>query len=137
MAVQKTTGRSGSATIRGQVISITKWEAKSSKNLADATASDNYDSTSGQLWQSQAVGAIGMEVTIEGNFDLAGTTDAQFVQWLKMDPPADVLLYITPTVRYCEGLFDMSDVSVSLSVPGGTMVTYSATLKSNGAITLF
>jgi hypothetical protein len=136
MAVQKTTGRGGSLTLKGNVITITSWTAKGSKELADSTDSANYDPNSGQLWKSQQPGALAMEVSVEGNFDLSSTS-ANIIQLLKTDPPVDVILNITPTVKYCEANFDLSDVETKLSVPGGTMVTFSANLKSNGVVTLF
>lgn len=135
MAVtQSKTGRSGSATVGGVVIPITKWSVKSNRNLADATDSGNYDPVSGQTFSSQANGVVGIEITIEGNYD-AATTATNITAKIKLDGPFAVVLKIDPTTTYASGNFDFSDVECNLEVPGGTMVAWTATGKSNGVIT--
>jgi hypothetical protein len=132
---QSMTGRGGSATIGGTVIPITKWSAKTSRNLADATDSSGYDPVTGQTWMSQAQGVVGMEVTIEGNYDLA-TTSTNVTSKIKTDGPFAVVLKVNPTTVYASGNFDFTDVETTLEVPGSTMVTWSVTAKSSGVITL-
>jgi hypothetical protein len=136
MARNTITGRKGNVKVGSNVLPITGWTAKGTKELADATDSANFDATSGQLWKSQAPGAVAMEGTIEGNFDL-NSTDASVIQLLKQDPPVQILFGLTDTVNYAQGSFDLSDVETKLTVPGGTMVTYSGNFKSNGPVTIF
>jgi hypothetical protein len=135
-ATQSITGRGGSAKVNGVTIGITRWTGRLRKEFADATDSNNYDAATGQTWTSQAPGVLGMDGTVEGNYDLAGTTDANFTQKFKTDGPYATVLNLSPTVSHSSFNADFSDVEYSVSVPGSTMVTFTANFKSNGIITL-
>jgi hypothetical protein len=130
------TGRAGSATVNAVALAITGWSAKLNKELADSTDSNNFDPASGQLYASQVPGVISMEATIEGNFDTAGSTSTNIIAKLKSDVPIPLVLKLTQAVTFGSGNFDLSNVDVSVAVPGSTMVTFSATAKSNGIFTL-
>lgn len=132
-ATQSVTGRSGNATINSVVIGITQWEATITRQLADATDSNNYDSVSGQTFQSQAEGVVGIDGTLSGNYDLSGTTDANLSQKLvASDGPYPIMLAFTPTVKFASFSADLENVRYSVSVPGATMITFSSSFKSNG-----
>lgn len=136
MSANKTTGRKGQAFINGNKIDITAWTAKPRKELADSTDSGDFDPPSGQLYTSQQPGAVGQDITIEGNYDLTKTSP-NFTQQLKQDPPADVVLWLTDTVKHSEGHYDLEDCETKLEVPGGTMVKFTCNGKSNGVVTHF
>lgn len=134
---QSTTGRFGYGSVSGVPIGITGWTGTLNKPLADATDSNNYDATTQQTYQSQAYGVIGIDGTLEGNYDLAGTTDAQFTQKFKTDGPYPIVLGITRTQTWASMNADFSDIQFRVSVPGSTMVTFTANFKSNGIPTLY
>jgi hypothetical protein len=127
-------GRSGSITVNSVNIPITKWTAKLSKELADSTDSSNYDVASGQTYKAQVPGVISIEATVEGNFDSAASTGV--INKLKSDPMLPVVLKLDATTTFCSGSFDLSDAEVSVEVPGATMVSFTATVKSNGVFIL-
>lgn len=134
-ATQSFTGRFGRSTVNTVEIGITKWNAKPRKEFADATDSNNYDPTTGQLWTSQDPGAVGFDGSIEGYYDASGTTDTNFIQKFKSDGPFPVSLYLTRTVLFMTANCDFSDVDVTVSVPGATMVSFTANFKTNGVPT--
>lgn len=131
-ATQGATGRFGRATVNSVEIGITRWTGKMRKEFADATDSNNYDSTTAQTWTSQDPGVVGCDATIEGYFDLSGTTDANFIQKFKTDGPYPMSLYQTRTLLWASWNWDFSDVEITVSVPGATMMTFTANAKSNG-----
>jgi hypothetical protein len=135
MATQSKTGRSGSVTVASVVIPITKWSLKGTKDLADSTDSGNYDPPSGQTYKSQQPGVIGLEGTIEGNWD-AATTSSGIIAKLKADPPLPCVFKIDASTNYASGNFDLSDVETSVEVPGATMIKFTANVKSNGIFVL-
>lgn len=134
-ATQSFTGRFGRAQVNAVEIGITKWTMKARKEFADATDSNNFDATTGQLWTSQDPGAVGFDGSVEGNYDAAGTTDTNFIQKFKSDGPFPVSLFYTRTVLAMTANCDFSDVDVTVSVPGSTMVTFTANFKTNGVPT--
>jgi hypothetical protein len=133
---QSLTGRFGNALVASVSIPVTGWEVTTNKNLADSTDSSCYDSASGQTWNAQQPGTIGLELTLKGNYDLA-TTSANISAKLRLDGPFPLVLGLTQSINYCSGNFDFENVQTSLEVPGGTMVTWSCSAKSNGPITYY
>jgi len=131
-ATQSTTGRFGYASIAGNPANITGWTANLHKALADATDSGNYDPVTGQLYQSQAYGVIGIDGTLKGNYDLAGSTDTNLTSHFKADGPWPVVLQITRSVTFASFNADFEAVDFNVEVPGSTMVTWSCSFKSNG-----
>ena len=134
-ATQGKTGRFGRATVLGVEIGITKWTTKMRKEFADATDSNNYDSGTTQTWTSQDPGVVGCDATVEGYFDFAGTTDTNFIQKFKSDGPYAMILYQDRTTVHASWNWDFSDVETTVSVPGSTMITFTANAKSNGVPT--
>lgn len=132
---QSFTGRFGRATVNAVEVGITKWTAKGRKEFADSTDSNDFDATTGQLWTSQDPGVVGFDGTIEGYYDAAGSTDTNFIQKFKSDGPFPTSLYLTRTVLFMTANCDYSDVEVSVSVPGATMVSFTANFKTNGVPT--
>ncbi len=132
-----TTGRYGNVTVLGVVIPITGWRCKVHKEFAIATDSGNYDSATAQLWRSRAPGEVWCEGSLEGNFDLAGTTDANFIQKFKSDGPYAVVLNITRTVQFASFNGDFDEIEINVAVPGATMVTFTTPFMSNGVPTLY
>jgi hypothetical protein len=136
-ATQSQTGRFGYGTISGVAIGITSWTGTLNKPLADATDSNNYDAATQQTYQSQAYGVIGIDGSLEGNYDLGGSTDAQFTQKFKTDGPYPVVLGFTRTSLFMAANVDFSDIQYKVSVPGSTMISFTANFKSNGIPTLY
>ncbi len=134
-ATQSATGRFGRATVLGVEIGITKWTGKMRKEFADATDSNNYDSATAQVWTSQDPGVVGADGTIEGYYDLGGTTDANFTQKFKSDGPYATILYLSRTTVWASWNMDYTDVEFAVMVPGATMITFTANWKSNGTPT--
>lgn len=133
---QSFTGRQGTATVGNNVIPITKWTAKITRAYADSTDSSTYDSTTGQVWESQAPGTVVAEGTLEGNFDLA-TTSQDVIQLFKADGPYTVLFALTRSVNFMTGSFNFMDCEVTITIPGATMCTWSCNFKSTSIITLY
>ncbi len=131
------TGRFGNATVNGVIINITGWRCKVHKEFAISTDSGNFDAASNQLWRSRAPGEVWCEGSLEGNFDLAGTTDANFIQKFKSDGPYAVALNITQTVKFASFNADFDEVEINVAVPGATMVTFTTPFMSNGIPTLY
>lgn len=135
-ATQSFTGRFGTASVSNTPVGITGWTARLHKDLADATDSNNYDASTNQTFQSQAYGVIGIDGSLTGNVDLGGSTDSLFIQKFLTDGPYPLTLSFTRSVVFASMNADFSDVDFSLSVPGSTMVTFTANFKSNQKPTL-
>jgi len=131
-ATQSRTGRWGSVSVNATVCNITKWTAKPRKEFADSTDSGGYDAVTTQVFTSQKPGATGLDGTIEGNYDFGGSTDSAFTQLFLTDGPYTVVLAFSPTTNFATFPADFSDVEYSVSVPGATMITFTANFKSNG-----
>lgn len=134
-ATQSITGRGGNVTVNGVAVNITSWKATPRKEFADATDSGNYDAVTGQTWTSQAPGVTGLDFTIEGNYDLGGSTDTNFTQKFKTDGPFATVLKLNASTTYASFNADYPSLDITVTVPGSTMVTFAATGKSNGIIT--
>lgn len=128
------TGRGGYLTLDGTAIPITKWTATTTKELADSTDSNDYDSGSGQIWKSQKPGVISQEVSIEFNYDTV-TTPTGITAKIKADPTVAGVLKIDRSTTYCSASYDMSEIETNVEVPGATMITGTAKLMSNGVVT--
>jgi hypothetical protein len=134
-ATQSATGRYGRGQVNNVEIGITKWTGKMRKEFADSTDSNDYDSVTTQVWTSQDPGVVGCDGTLEGYYDMSGTTDANFTQKFKTDGPYPISLYLTRTLLWGSWNVDFSDVEFSVSVPGSTMIAFVANFKSNGVPT--
>lgn len=133
---QSFTGRQGNMTLNSNVVPITKWNAKLTRNYADATDSSTYDPVTGQVWETNAPGTVFFEGTIEGNFDLA-TTSADIIALFKTDGPYPCVLGLTRSVNFSSGNVVLKDADITIEVPGATMCTFSCSFKSDGIQTLF
>lgn len=129
MATQSFTGRQGQATVAGNIVPITKWTSKITRQYADSTDSATYDVPTGQTWETQAPGTVVAEGSLEGNFDLA-TTSADIISLFKTDGPFLVLLALTRATNFMQAYFNFMDCEVTISIPGATMCTWSCNYKS-------
>lgn len=134
---QSVTGRGGNMKVNGVTIGITSWKGKVHKEFAVATDSNNYDPTTGQTWRSRAPGELWIEFSAELNYDLGGTTDANFTQKFKTDGPYPVILGLTPTTNFASFNADFDEIEFTMSVPGATMLSGATNGMSNGVVTLF
>lgn len=128
------TGRAGGFTLGGTVIPFTKWTATTTREFADSTDSGDYVTASGQLFKSQKPGVISQEVTVEFNYDSA-TTSSAIMAKITNDSTLTAVLKYDASTTYCTASYDLNEVEMNLEVPGATMITGSAKLMSNGAIT--
>lgn len=130
MPVQKVAGKAGSFKYAGVILSMKKWTAKVTRDLADTTDSDDYDAGTDMLYKSQVPVALQVEANIEGFFDL-NSTDATIVTSLySAATKVAVVLGINASVTFGHGPFDLSDFEVD--APIDDVVTWKATAKSNG-----
>lgn len=134
---QAKTGKAGNITIGGNVVPITKWNAKLNVEFADSTDSGNYSSGTGNLYKSQLPGNQQVEGSIEGFYDSA-TTSTNITSNIKnpTSGPYSVVLKFDPSTTWFSGPVDFSDVDFTVQVPGATVINFTANFKSNGAYTL-
>lgn len=135
MAAGSLTGRAGSMTLAGATIPITKWTAKITKALVDATDSDPTYFSGGQLYASNLPGTLGCDGTIEGYWD-ANSTNTNLFSFFANDSPRALVLKYNTTTTAISGNFDLSDIEISLEVPGASMTKFTANFKSHGVFTI-
>jgi predicted secreted protein len=129
----KLSGKAGSFVYSGTTIPFKSMKPKTTRDLADTTDSSNYDVTSDLVHKAQLPVTIQTEVSIEGNFDL-NTTDASLITQLYSGGSAVACVFnLSATKIYGHGNFDISDFETS--IPVDDIVTFTATLKSNGIFT--
>jgi|SRR6185312_8013700 len=136
-ATQAKSGRAGNITIGGNVVPITKWNAKLNVAFADSTDSGNYSSGTGNLYKSQLPGDQQVEGSIEGFYDTA-TTSTNITSNIKnpASGPFPVVLKFDASTTWFSGNVDFSDVDFTVQVPGATVINYTANFKSNNSYTL-
>jgi hypothetical protein len=135
MSVQKVNGKAGSASYGGTTLSVTKWRAKVTRELADSTDSSNYDATTNMVHKSQIPATLQCEGTVEGFFDLNSTQAAIIAQLYSGNAAVNLVLGITSSVNFGHGLVDIGDFECDLTI-GAENVKWSATFKSNGVWTM-
>lgn len=133
---QSFTGRQGQATVAGNIVPITKWTAKITRQYADSTDSATYNPGTGQVWETQAPGTVVAEGSLEGNYDLA-TTDADITTLFASDGPFTVLLDLNRSTHFMSCLMNFMDMEVTVQVPGANMVTWSCNFKTSGIPTIY
>lgn len=136
-ATQGKTGKAGSLTISGNVIPITSANPKVSMSFADSTDSGGYDAGTGNLYKSQLAGDTQIELSIEGFWD-AATTSTNITAKIQNPGagPYTMVVKLDGSTTYCSGNFDLENVDLKVQVPGATMISFTATAKSNGKYTL-
>lgn len=120
-------------TLGGVNIAITKHTPKPTRECADDTDSTNYDAASGIVHTSQTPVKTSTELTVEGRFRLSTTMSAVVALAYSGAAAVPVVLGIATGVIFGHGLFDLTDFSADFTI--GDIVTWSATLKSNGVFT--
>jgi hypothetical protein len=137
MATQSKTGKAGSLTISGNVIPITKANPKVNFEFADSTDSGGYDAGTGNLYKSQLAGDTQIELSIEGYWDAATTSTNITAKIQAPDSgPYAMVVKLDGSTTYCSGNFDITDVDLTIQIPGATMIGFTATAKSNGKYVL-
>lgn len=136
-ATQGKTGKAGNITVSGNVVPITKANPKVNVEFADSTDSGGYDPVTGNLYKSQLSGDSQIELSIEGYWD-AATTSTNITAKIKNPSagPWPMVVKLDGSTTYCSGNFDISDVDLTIQVPGATMIGFTATAKSNGPYVL-
>jgi hypothetical protein len=131
MAAGSKTGRAGFVQVNNVTIPITSWKTKGTKELADSTDSSNWDTASAELYKSQLPGALALEGTLEGYWD-SGTTGTGVIGKLKADAPLPITFQYDRATNAFSGNFDLSDVEVTVQVPGASVINFTANFRSNG-----
>ncbi len=124
------TGKSGYLTFGGYNIPITKWSMKTTRNLPDSTDNGDYNSTDDLIYHTRIPVSVDSDVSIEGRYHkdvLPGTLIAVLFTGATA---VNVSLGLDSATVYGHGAFDLMDFSCDLPIED--MVTFSATLKSNG-----
>jgi hypothetical protein len=136
-ATQGKTGKAGALTISSNVVPITSAKPKVSVEFADSTDSGNYDVATGNIYKAQLAGETSIELSIEGYWD-AATTSTNITAKIQSpgSGPWPMVVKLDGSTTLCSGNFDLSDVEFSVQVPGATMISFTATAKSNGKYTL-
>lgn len=129
------TGNAGQMSLGGSPLTITKWSGTLKAELADSTDSSSFNATLGYTFKTQKPGVRSMEGSVEGNFDL-DQTSASIAQKLFDGGPLPAVFKFTNTTTFASCDVDLSDVEISVQVPGANMVTYSAKYQSNGTVTI-
>jgi hypothetical protein len=130
----KFTGKDGQYAHNGVAVIISEWTATVTTKMADTTASDNYDTNSALVWNSQLPVSANVEVGISGPWD--PTNHAAILASIIAGNAAavnGVCRYATNT-NAIVGTFNLSDLEIT--TPTEDTITYTATLKSNGRVTL-
>lgn len=134
MAQDSKTGKAGQISVYGAQLTITKWTAKTKKEMAKSTDSSNYDVPSGQLFAAQLPGEHSIEVSVEGHWS-AANTPANLTSKLQQDATGQVVLMYDRSTTYASFKADISDVEITVEIPGAKTIDFSATLMSNDKIT--
>ena len=130
-AGQGLTGKASSMTWNTHTIAITKAAPKGTKSMADSTDSSNYDSVTGQLFKAQLPGDVQITLDVEGFFDRT-TTPTNLLAAFFSDTLVAATVALDGSTTLISGNFDLSDFSLDITVPGAVVVSYTATLMSNG-----
>lgn len=134
MASDSITGKAGGCTVAGGTVVITKWSAKTKKEMKDSTDSSNYVSANNQLYAAQLPGKHNLEGTIEGHWSRANTPTA-FSGRLNSDAPVALVLKIDQSTPYATFNADLSEFDLDVDVGSAEPVDFSCSFMSNGAIT--
>lgn len=134
MASDNITGKAGNVSVAGVAIKITKWGAKSKKEMAKRTDSGDYVPATKQLWTAQLPGEQNLEGTIEGHWNRTQTPSG-IIAKLTSDDVLPVVLKLDESTNYASFAADLSEVEVTVDVPGAEMIDFTAKFMSNGPVT--
>lgn len=129
----KRSGKASSLTWKGTALTITKYTPTTTRTLADATASDDYDATSNMLWETQIPVKLAQELKIEGKYNVVTTPSTVIADLYTGNAAAAVVLGIDAGTLLGHGNYDIS--SFEAGVPIDDIVTYTCTAKLNGIFT--
>lgn len=124
------TGKDGRVAAGGTVY-ITNWKAKLKKNTADSTDTSAFDGE--RAWRTQLAVDYSVEGSIEGYYDFAGS-GAVITANLYSNNPLSVTLSFDRNTNFGSGNFDFTDVEIG--VPRDNIITFTATIVSNGPFAL-
>ena len=129
----KLAGKAGTFSYNGTLIPFKVMKPKVATEYADNTDSSNYDVTTNLVHKAQTPVTTQVELSIEGMFDL-NTTDSTLITQLYSGAAAvPVIINLNSTKVFGHGNFDLTDFEAS--IPIDDMVTFTASLKSNGVFT--
>jgi len=127
------TGKASTMTYAGTTVPLTKWEPKTTRTLASATDSSDYDSASDMVWETQLPAKLAQELSVEGRYNTSVVPSTFTTDLFTGNTYVAVVLTLKSGVIYGHGNYDLSDFS--LSSPTEDIVTFTATLKLNGKFT--
>lgn len=135
------TGKGASLAIGGNtlpganIVPITSIKSNVNIEYAKATDSGSYVASSDTLYSIQEPGETAMKATIEGNFDLNQTSSAIFALITGGALVAATIYDATGSI-FASGMWNISNGSTTLTVPGASMYSFSCDLMSYGVYTL-
>jgi predicted secreted protein len=134
--VSKLTGKQVNLTFDGVDVKVTKCTPKTTRELADTTDSGDYNSASGLIHRTQLAHTVSTELSIEGMFRLTSTSTltALLAKCYNGNAAAAGTLKLDGATNYLSGNWDISDFEADLPIDNA--VTFKATLKSNGVMTV-
>jgi hypothetical protein len=135
MAENRRTGKGAYLLLGGNRVEVTSLKSNVATEWARSTDSSDYDAADDILFGSQQPGETRLEVDVEGNFDL-NSTSANVIGLIRKGALVPASIYSTPSTPFASGNFNVENGSVSLTVPGATMYTFTCKLTSNGPFTL-
>ncbi len=124
------TGKSGYLVFGGINVPITKWSMKTNRNLPDSTDNGDYNGGDDQIYHTRIPVSVDSDVSIEGRYRKS-VMPASLVAVLFTGANAvPTTLGLDTQTVYGHGNFDLMDFTCDLPIED--MVTFTATLKSNG-----
>jgi hypothetical protein len=134
MAVDRLTGKASYFLYNGFAIPITKATAKGTGKMADATDNGDYDQSTDLLYPTQLKVSAPTEIAIEGRFRKSVIPPNIIAAFYESNPGGLMANFgLDSGTILGHGYFDLTDWQAD--VPVDDIVTYSATLKSNGKFT--
>lgn len=129
----KLTGKAAYLTISGTQIPFTKIGAKTERKLADATDSTDYDVATDLIWPTQLPVSASIELSVEGRYNLVSTPGTVIATLYSGATAVPCVFGLSGSAIYGHGNFDLSNFQAD--VPVDDIVTFTASLKSNGKFT--
>lgn len=133
----KVTGVAATFVYNGVSVYITKASPKFTREMADSTDSGNYDATSQMIHKEQLPVSLQTELSVEGMYRTGGTgptTSTLLAQLYSGNAAVTGTVKIDGSNQLITGKWDITDFEAD--VPIDNAVTFKATLKSNGTMTI-
>lgn len=132
--MSKLSGKDGQILHNAVAIIIDQWESTITQEHAETTASDNYDSASGLVWKAQIPTTAQVELSVEGPWSPVNHAALLTQISNATTPTVAVIARYATNSNAINGSFNIQEITIT--EPIADTVRYSATLVSNGKVTL-